>query len=136
MEPVVKNQFAAWAESGKIISLFEAISDLTSMSMLYMFFGPDFSKRHAKKLGPMIRAYEKALQKPEVKLLPRWTTKSGRLLTAVERQFDVLVGEEMKRRLQNLDDCKNNVDYFQQLLNAVGDTYSKGVIRAFSYSNS
>jgi hypothetical protein len=131
IEPVIKNQFEVWAESGKTIPLFESISDLTSTAMLRMFLGPNFTKRHAKELVKMIRSYEKALQKPEVKLLPRWASKSGRLLIAIERRFETLVKEEMKHRLQNLDNCKDNVDYLQKLLDAVGDTYSDGVTQVF-----
>lgn len=128
MEPIIKNQFQAWAKSEEIIPLFDSISSLTATAMLHMFLGPDFAERHAKELVPMIKEYEMALQKPEVKLFPRWASRSGRLLMAVERLFNTLVTNETERRVQSLDECKDNLDYFQQVLNVVGNTYSKGVI--------
>lgn len=131
MEPVVRKQFEEWVECGTAIPLFESISDLTITTMLHMFLGSYFATKHGKELVPLIRAYEKALQRPEIKLLPRWASKPGRLLLAVERRFETLVTTEMKRRLRNFDKYRDHEDYFQEILNAVGDTYSKGLAEVF-----
>ena len=126
MEPVVRNQFETWAKSGLEIPLFQSMSELTSTAMLQLLLGPEFTKRHSKELIPMIRKYDKAIQKPQVRLLPRWASKEGCFLINFDRRFGTLVTEEMKYRLENLDRYRHNGDYFQEIRNVLGDKYSEG----------
>ena len=127
MRPLAEAQFKAWSDRGEPISLFRGMSDLVVKVLLHMFIGPEFAEKHAEELVPIILAYETAIQKPEVRLFPRWATKSGSLLHSTERRFEELIGKESKMRLENWEKYKDNLDLLQVLLNTMGRKNCEGV---------
>lgn len=127
MRPLAEAQFKVWSDRGEPISLFRGMSDLVVKVLLHMFIGPEFAEKHAEELVPIILAYETAIQKPEVRLFPRWATKSGSLLHSTERRFEELIGKESKMRLENWEKYKDNLDLLQVLLNTMGRKNCEGV---------
>jgi hypothetical protein len=132
IQPLVRERFGAWAKTGEAVSLFRGISDLVMTVLFHLFLGDEFADRHAKELVPMVRAYEKAMQKPETKVLPRWMSRNGRLLDSVEEHFRALCDEEIARRLNNMDKYRGQKDYLQLLLNAVGGRFAEGIVVCFN----
>jgi hypothetical protein len=68
-----------WDKSGESVGLFREISTLVMTVIFSVLTGPNFAKKHAKEAIPMMQGYELAMQKPEVKALPCWASKAGRL---------------------------------------------------------
>src|SRR5947207_12766232 len=77
MRPLAEAQLKTWSDRQEPVSLFRGMSDLVVKVLLHMFIGPEFAEKHTQELVPIILAYETAIQKPEVRVLPRWSTKSG-----------------------------------------------------------
>src|SRR5579859_1967256 len=120
MRTLVHDRFTYWSSSSQPINLFRGISDLTMTYLLYLIMGPEFAKKHAAEVVPMVREYESAMQKPETKLLPRWMSPKGRYLTFVERRMTELVGPEVEMRMREPEKYKGNKEYIQQVLDMVG----------------
>lgn len=127
MLDIVRKQIDMWANDGEPVPLFDSISNLSLEALLHMLVGTDFAQRHVKELVPKVRAYEQALQAPETRLLPRWMSKAGRLLISVERRYTALLNCEIRHRMENIDKFRDNKDYLQIVLNAVGDNYFEGI---------
>jgi hypothetical protein len=127
IRPIARERFNMWAESGQPVSLFRGMSDLVMRLLLYCFTGPKFAEKHGDELVPMMRVYEQALQKPQTKALPRWLSKEGRLLDAVEGRIRVLINEEVLQRLENPKQYEQNMDYLQAILNIEGGKYLPGI---------
>jgi hypothetical protein len=79
------------SDSGKPVPLFDGCSNMVLTILITMFLGAEFATRHAEDLIQMTVEYENALQTPQAKLLPRWTSTSGRNITEMERRFKELV---------------------------------------------
>jgi hypothetical protein len=129
IRPLVRERFNLWAETGEDVSLFRGISDLVMTALFYLFLGDEFAMRHASELVPMVRAYEKAMQTPQTKVLPRWMSREGVLLDTLEDHFKSLCDKEINRRLSDMDKFRGNKDYLQLLLNAVGGTFAEGTLQ-------
>lgn len=127
IQPIVEERFNMWAESGEDIPLFKGLSNLVLTLLLYISTGAEFAGKHAKELAPMIQAYETVLQRPVTKILPRWMSSDGRFMNRAEARIQVLIDEEVGRRLENPEKYKNNIDYLQYVLNTVGGTYKEGI---------
>jgi cytochrome P450 len=129
IQPMAKERFTQWAERGEPISLFRGMSELVMSLLLYVFTGREFAERHVRELVPMMQSYEWAMQKPQTKALPRWMSRAGRLLDAVEERMKVLIDQEVLQRLKNPEKYEKNLDYLQMVLNTVGRKYIGGVTR-------
>ena len=127
-QPIVRERFERWSETGECVSLFRGISDIVMTEMLYMIMGDQFAQEHGEELVPLVRAYESAIQKPQTKAVPRWASAPGRLLNAVENRIKLLIDEEVAVRMNNPDKYKDNKDYLQHVLHMVGDKYAEGSI--------
>lgn len=127
IRPIAKERFNMWAETGEPVSLFRGMSDLVMRLLLCVFIGPKFAEKHADELVPMVQAYERALQKPQTKALPRWLSKEGRLLEAVEERISCLIKEEALQRLENPKQYEQNMDYLQAILNNYGGKYLSSI---------
>lgn len=126
VRPIVKAQFIAWSECAAPIPIFQRMSDLIMKVVVNIIMGPEFAREHGDEIIPMIQAYERALQKPQTKVLPRWLSKEGRTLEYVEARMRQLIGGEASRRLENPSKYSNNMDYFQSLLEGMGDEHVEG----------
>ena len=126
MRPIAKQQFEAWAISAEPVSLFRGISELVVTVLLYLFVGAEFADKHAKELVPLTLAYEAAIQKPSVRVFPRWLSSTGRFLRSTEKRFEKLIGEETKKRLESLDKYKDEMDLLQVLINILGGKNGQG----------
>jgi hypothetical protein len=126
MWPIAKKQFDKWAESGKPVSLFRGISELVVRVLLHLFVGSDFASKHEDELVPLVLEYEAGIQKPEVRVLPRWPTKSGRFLISTEKRFEKLIAHETKMRLANSEKYKDEMDFLQVLINTTDGKHTEG----------
>jgi hypothetical protein len=126
IKPMARAKFDSWAESGEQVSLFAEMSTLVLTILVHMFAGPSFAERHAAELVPLVQEYEKALQRPLPRLLPRWMSKDGRLLDYVDVRVSELIDEEVLKRIANMDKYKDNMDYLQLVLNVTGAKYRAG----------
>lgn len=124
-KPIVKTRFEKWAETGECVSLFRGMSDIVMTEMLYLIMGDEFAEEYAEELVPIVRNYESAMQKPQTKAVPRWASGPGRCLDYVENRLKVVLDKEIALRMNNPDKYKNNKDYLQFILNAVGDKYAE-----------
>ena len=126
VQPLIQRKFEEWAEKGEPVSLFRGLSDIVMTTLVYLLLGDEFAEKHAKEIAPKVRKYESALQTPETKALPRWASKNGRFMDAVEQRMCQLVGDEIARRLENPNKYKDYPDYLQHVLNTCGGKYASG----------
>jgi cytochrome P450 len=133
IRPIARERFNMWAESGQPVSLFRGMSDLIIRLLLYVFAGPRFAEKHGDELVPLIQEYERALQTPQTKGLPRWLSKEGRFLEAVEDRMRSLINEEVFQRLENPKQYEQNMDYLQAILNLEGGKYLPGIPSADNF---
>ena len=124
--PIARAHFKQWANLGQPVSLFRSVSALAMTLLLHIFMGTEFAETHAEELVPMVRAYEWALQKPQVKVLPRWMSQEGKLLEAAEARMEQLIPEEIQKRAENPGKYQKNVDWFQTLMTRVGREHYDG----------
>jgi hypothetical protein len=124
-EPIAREQFNQWAKNGEPVSLFRGMSTLVMTLLIYIFTGPEFAGKHVAELVPMVQAFERALQKPQTKALPRWMSHDGRLMNDAEARMKVLIDEEVMRRLEAPQKYENNMDYLQEIINTVGGKFSE-----------
>jgi hypothetical protein len=120
---ITKEWFNRWAENGEEVPLFRGISQLAMTSLVHFVLGHRFAEKYGEEVANMVRKYESSLQKPQIRSLPRWMSKEGRYLDAVEARMKVLVDEEVFQRLRNFGEYKNNADYLQLLLIEFGDQF-------------
>jgi hypothetical protein len=124
-ESIAREQFTQWAKSGEPVPLFRAMSTLVMTLLIYFFTGPEFAGKHVEELVPMVQAFERAMQKPQTRALPRWMSHEGRLMDYAESRMKVLIDEEVRRRLKAPQKYENNMDYLQEIVNTVGGKYSE-----------
>ena len=124
-ETIAREQFNQWAKNGEPVSLFRGMSTLVMTLLIYIFTGPEFAGKHAEELVPMVQAFERAIQKPQTKALPRWMSSEGRLMDDAEARMKVLIDEEVTRRLEAPQKYENNMDYLQGIVNTVGGKFSE-----------
>lgn len=124
-ETIAREQFNKWAKDGEPVSLFRGMSTLVMTILIHIFTGPEFTRRHAEELVPMVQAFERAIQKPQTKALPRWMSSEGRLMDAAEARMRVLIDEEVRQRVEAPQKYEHNVDYLQGIVDALGGKLSE-----------
>jgi hypothetical protein len=89
--------------------------------------GEEFAEKHASEVfAPMLKSYERALQNPQIKILPLWITTDGRLVNYFGVQMKGLLDNEVMKRINNPQKYRANTDYLQMLVNNLGDKYVEG----------
>jgi hypothetical protein len=125
-ELLLREKIESCCTTGEPISLFREISCLVLTVLMDSIMGSEFAKKHGKELIPLIQAHDENLYAPEFKFLPWWASKASRTIRYVEDRFNQLVNEEARVRLENVEKYKDNMDFFQLLLN--GSEKHDGII--------
>ena len=132
-QSIARERIEEWDKSGESVDIFREISALVMTVILSVLTGSNFAKKHAREIIPMVQAYESAMQKPEVKALPHWASKSGRFVNYTERRMKELIDEEVRCRVENPEKHKDNRDYLQMMLETEG--HPKGNTVLIEYIN-
>ncbi|KAH8115693.1 cytochrome P450 [Phellopilus nigrolimitatus] len=119
--------FEKWANQG-IVPLFQNFSYLIIAYMLVILNGPDFYRNYGEELVPMMAQFERDLQHPILRVLPRslWgVSKPGKALFSTCDRFDALISLELRDILDNPEKHKDRNDYFYFLVSQAGDTFAQ-----------
>lgn len=125
-EKITEDLFQSWSDMDSV-PLFSSISNLVLSHLFVILLGEEFYKNHADELVPLMSRFEREVQSPVLRVVPKkyWGyTKPGRYLFRVAARFDELVEAEVKDLVNHPDQHSGRSDYLYDLVSQVGDKYT------------
>lgn len=94
--------------------------------MFILLLGEEFYIKHAEELLPHMTRFEREVQNPILRIVPKscWKyTSAGAFLFKLVDRFDELIGEETRSIMEEPEKHTDRSDYFYYLISQVGTKY-------------